>query len=419
MPQYPGPDTIHRFQLDNGLTLLVYENFAAATVVLDATLRVGALVESRDKAGLASFTATMLMRGTQKRDFGDIYEALESAGAGLSFSGNRHLTDFSGGGLVEDLDLILTLASESLRLPTFPAEHVEQVRGETMTGLQIRANDTRQMATLKFQETLYADHPYGVSVEGYLETISQISRDDLCQFHTQHYGPEGMILVIVGAVKAEDALQKVTAAFGDWHNPAQKPLPTIPDATRPRTLNHITIPMKDKTQSDIMMGWPGPRRAHPDYLAASMANTVLGVFGMMGRLGQRVREEQGLAYYASSSLSGGLGPSPWYVSTGVAPDKVEQAITSIRQEIKIMCEELVPEEELADSKAFRTGSLPVGLETNSGLADVISNIALHNLGWDYLYRFPDLINNLTAEEVRAAAKNYLDPDHVVITVAGP
>lgn len=84
-----------------------------------------------------------------------------------------------------------------------------------------------------------------------------------------------------------------------------------------------------------------------------------------------------------------------------------------------MCEELIPEEELADSKAFRTGSLPVGLETNSGLADVISNIALHNLGWDYLYRFPDLINNLTAEEVRAAAKNYLDPDHVVITVAGP
>lgn len=419
MPQYPGPDTIHRFQLDNGSTLLVYENFAAATVVVDATLRTGALAESRAQAGLASFTASMLMRGTQKRDFGDIYDALESAGAGLSFSGNRHLTDFSGGGLVEDLDLILALASESLRLPTFPEEHVEQVRGETMTGLQIRANDTRQMAVLKFQETLYADHPYGVSVEGYLDTISQISRDDLCQFHAENYGPAGLIIVVVGAIKAEDALQKVAATLGDWTNPAQKTLPAIPTVARPQTLTHVHIPMKDKTQSDIMLGWPGPRRADADYLTASLANTVLGVFGMMGRLGQRVREEQGLAYYASSSLRGGFGPSPWYVSTGVAPDKVDQAIASIRQEVKLMCEELVPEEELADSKAFRTGSLPVGLETNSGLADVIANIALYDLGWDYLYRFPDLINEITAEEVRAAAKNYIDPDNVVITVAGP
>ncbi|MCL4870746.1 MAG: insulinase family protein [Anaerolineae bacterium] len=419
MAQYPGPDTIHRFQLDNGLTLLVYENFAAATVIVDGTLCTGALAEHPDKAGLASFTANMLMRGSQKRDFSEIYEALESVGAGLNFSGNRHLTDFSGGGLAEDLDLVLTLAAESLTQPTFPIEHVEQVRGETMTGLHMRANDTRQMAVLKFQETLYKGHPYGRSVEGYLETVEQISRDDLAQFHTETYGPAGMLVIIVGAVKAEDALAKVEATFGSWRNPAQKTMPSLPGVMRPQTFNRLHVPMKDKTQSDIIMGWPGPLRAAPDYLAASLANTVLGVFGMMGRLGQRVREEQGLAYYASSTMGGGFGPSPWYVSTGVAPEKVEQAIESIRHEVRLMCEELVPEEELADCKAFRTGSLPVGLETNTGLADIISSIALHDLGWDYLSRYPDLINHLTAEEVRAAAQNYLDPDKVVITVAGP
>ena len=419
MSRYPGPDTIHRYQLDNGLTLLVYENFAAATIVVDATLSTGALAESPDKAGLANFTASMLTRGTQQRDFAQIHDALESAGAGLGFNSNRHLTDMSGGGLVEDIDLILNLAAESLRYPTFPADHVEQVRGETMTGLHMRANDTRQMAVLKFQETLYAGHPYGVSIEGYLETISQISRDDLVQFHTENYGPDGMLVVIVGAIKAEEALAKVQATLGDWRNPAQKPMPPLPPVSRPQTFNRQHIPMKDKTQSDIMLGWPGPARAADDYMAASMANTVLGVFGMMGRLGQRVREEQGLAYYASSALRGGIGPSPWYVSTGVAPDKVDQAIESIRHEVRLMCEELVPGDELADCKAFRTGSLPVGLETNNGLADVISSIAIYNLGWDYLSRFPDLVNNLTAEEVRAAAQHYLDADNVVITVAGP
>lgn len=419
MPTYPGSATIHHTQLDNGITLLVYENFAAATVVVETMLRTGALAESHDKAGLSSFTANMLMRGTQKRDFAHIYDALESVGAGLSFSGNRHLTDFSGGGLVEDLDLILNLAAESLCLPTFPIDHVEQVRGETLTSLQMRANDTRQMAALKFQETLYKGHPYGVSVEGYLETIPQISQDDLRQFHAENYGPEGMILVIVGAVKATDALEKVRATFGGWRNPAQKMVPPVPLAPRPQGLNRTHIPMKDKTQSDIMLGWAGPTRYAEDYLAASMVNTVLGVFGMMGRLGQRVREEQGLAYYASSSMRGGLGPSPWYVSTGVAPDKVEQALDSIRHEVRVLCEELVPAEELDDCKAFRTGSLPVSLETNSGLADVISNIALYDLGWDYLAQFPDLINNITAEGMRAAARKYLDADNVIITIAGP
>jgi zinc protease len=105
-----------------------------------------------------------------------------------------------------------------------------------------------------------------------------------------------------------------------------------------------------------MLGWPGPLRSAADYMAASMANTVLGVFGMMGRLGQRVREEQGLAYYANSVLQGGLGPSPWYVSTGVAPDKVEQALESIRHEVHLICEELVPADELADCK---TGGWPM------------------------------------------------------------
>ncbi|MBK9050230.1 MAG: insulinase family protein [Chloroflexi bacterium] len=419
MSRYPGPDTIHRYLLDNGLTLLVYENFAAATVVVDAMIRTGALAESPAQAGLASFTASMLMRGTQQRDFADIYEALESVGAGLSFSSNRHITDFSGGGLVEDPDFLLKLAAESLRYPTFPDEHIEQVRGETLTGLHIRANDTRQMAALKFQETVYAGHPYGVSVEGYPETISAINRDDLVQFHAENYGPTGMTIVIVGAVKAEEALAKVVATLGDWQNPAQKTLPALPEVARPRTFNHLHVPMKDKTQSDIILGWPGPSRVADDYLAASLANTVLGVFGMMGRLGQRVREEQGLAYYASSAMRGGLGPSPWYVSTGVAPDKVEQALTSIRHEVRLMRDELVPDEELADCKAYRTGSLPVSLETNSGLADVIGNIALHDLGWDYLSRFPDLMNNISAEDVRAAAQKYLDPDNVVVTVAGP
>jgi zinc protease len=255
-------------------------------------------------------------------------------------------------------------------------------------------------------------------VDGTLETVGAITAEDMVDFHQRYYGPEGMIITMVGAVKHEEALKKVTAAFGDWQ-PAPERLPELPDAERPAETLRTHVEMAEKTQSDIILGLPGPARSVPDYLEASMANTVLGVFGMMGRLGTTVREEQGLAYYAYSRLQGGLGPSPWFVSTGVAPEKVQQAIDSILHEIDRIIHEPIPEEELADSQAYRSGTLPVSLETNDGLATIISDIELYGLGLDYLQKLPDKINAMTPATVQAAAKKYLSSEQIAIAVAGP
>lgn len=416
---YPGPQNIHRRVLDNGITVLIYENFAVASVVVEGYVRVGALAEGRPRAGLADFVAGMLMRGTSRRTFDEIYEALESVGASLDFGAGRHVSDFSAGGLAEDLDLLLDLLAGSLCEPTFPPEELEQLRGEILTGLQIRAHDTRRMAGLRFRELLYGDHPYGHSLHGYPETIADLTRHDLSDFHARHYGPEKMILTVVGAVEADDALSRIEATLGHWRNDNWEALPEPAPAPRPAMTLRDNVAIPDKSQSDIVLGLPGPPRSAPDYLDLSMANTVLGVFGMMGRLGSNVREEQGLAYYVYSRLRGNLGPSPWYVSTGVAPDKVEQALESILSEIARMQEEPVPEDELEDSKAYRTGSLPVSLETNDGLASIISDIELFDLGLDYLQRFPDLIDELTPERVQAAAQKYFSTEQIAIAVAGP
>ena len=416
---YPGPHSIHRTVLHNGIVVLVYENFAAASVVVEGYYWAGALSETREKAGLADFVAGMLMRGTKSRSFDEIYEGLESVGASLDFSAGRHLSEFSGSGLAEDLDLILDLISDCLRHPTFPEQEMEQLRGEILTGLQIRANDTRQQASLRFRELLYDGHPYGSSVQGYPETVMAITPEDLEAFHACHYGPQGMTITIVGAVTADDAVQRVEAALGDWRNEEWESPPELPAVSRPATTLRDYVALPEKTQSDIVLGLPGPPRSVEDYLDASMANTILGVFGMMGRLGEKVREEQGLAYYAYSRLPGGLGPSPWYVSTGVAPEKVDQAISSILAEIARMQDELVPDEELEDSKLYRTGSLPVSLETNDGLASIISDMELLELGLDYLQRFPDLVNAITPERVQTAAKKYFSTEEIAIVVAGP
>lgn len=416
---YPSAKTIHRQQLANGITLLVYENFASQSVVIEGLVRAGALAEQRDKAGLAGFTAASLMRGTYKRTFEQIYEDLESVGADLGFGSAQHTTSFSASSLVEDLDLVLDLLAQSLRQPAFPPAQIEQVRGLLFTGLQIRANDTRYRAGLAFDELLYRDHPYGRSEQGYPETIAGISREDILDFHANYYGPRQMIVTVVGAIKAEDAQAKVEAVLADWDNPRQSALPAVPAAPRPAALQRTAVIMPEKTQSDIVLGLPGPLRSAPDYLDASLMNTILGVFGMMGRIGKSVREEQGLAYYAYSRLQGGLGPSPWYACAGVAPHNVDRAIESIRQEIGRIQNDLVPADELADSQAYRTGSMPVGLETNSGLAEVITDMELYDLGLDYLINFPDLIWAITPERVQQAAQKYLSTEQIAVAVAGP
>jgi zinc protease len=158
---YPGPETIHRHLLANGITILAYENFASQSIIVEGLVGAGSLGESADKAGLATFTAALLDRGTSRRTFAEIYEAIESVGADISFSSSKHSADFAASSLVEDTDLILNLLAESLRCPTFPPQQVEQVRGQLLTSLVIRANDTGRMARLAFNELLYPGHPYG------------------------------------------------------------------------------------------------------------------------------------------------------------------------------------------------------------------------------------------------------------------
>jgi zinc protease len=178
-------------------------------------------------------------------------------------------------------------------------------------------------------------------------------------------------------------------------------------------------PIPGKTQSDIVLGYPGPRRSADDYQATRMANSILGVFGLMGRLGDNVREKQGLAYYSYSNLTGGLGPGPWRVAAGVAPENVDRAVESILVEIRRMVEEPVTAEELADNKAYFKGQLVLGLETNEGVAGSLMSMEMYDLGLDYLRGYSEMVDALTIDEVQVAAAHYLNPDAYALAVAGP
>ena len=182
-PSFPGPDSITRRELPNGIVVLARENFSSPSVVVDADLRTGALWHGRDVAGLADFTGTALMRGTERLAFNEIYEQIESVGASLSLSSGTHTSGFYAKSLTEDLDLMLGLAADALRRPVFPEHEIERLRGEILTRLQITANDTRDRALEAFYELAYPDHPYSIVEEGYPETVKALTRQQMIDFH--------------------------------------------------------------------------------------------------------------------------------------------------------------------------------------------------------------------------------------------
>lgn len=416
----PGSDDITRSVLPNGITVLVRSNFNSPSVTFSGYISTGSLFDPDEKLGLADFATSSLMRGTHTRSFEQIYDALESVGAHVGFAAGTHTSGFSGRALVEDLPLIFDLLADGLRNPAYPADEIERLRAQLLTGLALRAQDTGDMASMTFDRLVFGEqHPYARPDDGYPETVRNISREDMIAYHERCFGPRGMVISVVGAVDAQTVSDQLYRVLGDWRNPQQPDLPTLPPVIRRTESARQHIPLQGKSQTDLMVGVLGPLRRDPEYLAASLGNSVLGQFGMMGRIGNVVREQSGLAYYASSSLSAGIGPGTWEVSAGVNPLNLEKALDLIVEQLHIFTEQGIQPEELQDSQDNFVGRLPLSLESNGGVANALINMERHELGLDYYRQYEEMVRAVTPEMVQAAARKYINPDALAIATSGP
>jgi len=415
----PSSEDIYRTTLSNGIIVLARSSFNSPSISMGGYVPAGSIFESDEKLGLADFVASSLMRGTQTRSFDAIYNELESVGASMGFDSGVHNTSFGGRSLVEDFPLLLKLLAESLQAPIFPKNEIETLRAQMLTGLAIRAQDTSELAAMAFDRMLFEGHPYSRPADGFVETIQAITRKDIQEFHRRHFGPKGMVIAIVGAINPKKAVEVLENVLGGWQVPGQVGAPALPPhkPVKKTVKHHHTL--AGKSQSDLVIGMIGPKRNDPEYFSASLGNSVLGQFGMMGRIGEVVREKSGLAYYASSSLNAGTGPGSWEVSAGVNPKNLKKAIDLIEKELRRFVKSGVTKEELADSQANYIGRLPLSFESNNGVASALLNIERYGLGLDYYQRYESMVRGVTRADVLETARKYIDPDRLVISTAGP
>jgi zinc protease len=408
-----------RAELANGAVVVLQETVMTPAVTISASFRAGSMFDPVHLPGLAYLTGRVIDRGTERRTASMMADELDDRGVSLRVSSNRQALTVSCTCLAEDFDDVLEIVADVVRNPTFPPAETEKRRSEALTILRQNEDNPAARAVDTVLELLYGwEHPYGRPSKGTAIGIETVSRADMVAFHAQRIRPAAMSLAIVGDVRPEHALDRAMQAFEEWvaapPSPASVP---VPPASRGRRRRLIAMP--GKTQADVVYGFTAIRRLDPRYYAYWMMNNVLGEFGLGGRLADNIRERQGMAYYAFSTLDPAAGEAPLLIRAGVDQANVDRAIAAIDHEVARLASRGPTAAELAETRAYLIGSIPRMLETNQSIAAFLQSSEEYGLGLDFDQRLPSLLDAVMLEEVHAAAAEVLDPARAAIAVAGP
>ena len=412
----PAAPIAHREVLPNGIVLLVAERPGVPIVAVRAFLRAGASFEPTDRPGLANLTGALLTRGTARRSGPEIDAAIEFVGGSLESGASRDGLSASLFVLKRDLGLGLDLLGEVVLSPTFPEAELKRAVSQIQAAIKRSEEDPGTVASRALARLVFASHPYGRPVEGTIESVGKLTRDDVVAFYRGHVRPDAAIVAVVGDVTVDEARREVLARFGGWPRPALPPplRPAEASATTPRT---ETI-AKDLTQATIMLGRPAIRQVDPDYFPLAVASYVLGG-GSASRLYARVRDEGGLAYAVYAYVSPGRYGASFAASAQTRAGEVPKVVDILRDELGRMVREPVSEDELRLAKDYLVGSFPLRLDTTTKVADFIVAIEEQGLGLDYADRYKASIARVTAADVQRVAGRFFGPDTFSQVVVGP
>ncbi len=405
-----------RVVLPNGLVLLLWENHRLPIFVASAHVGQVSLREPADKAGLATLMGGLLDEGTTKHTDQEIAEMIENVGGSLSLGS-------SGGGvkvLTRDRALGLGLLIECLTKPNFPAESFHREREQQLSAIEDAQRQPLQRASLRFHKELYGQHPFAKPAMGTKETVSKLTPADCQKFHDRLFVPNNTILAVAGDFDADKMVKEITQLTADWKTAALgdfKP----PELEKPKSFVEEIISMPEAEQLQFLMGHPGIRRKDPDYYKLLVMDYVLGTGpGFTDRLSKRLRDREGLAYTVTANICSSASEEPGLFTCyiGTEAKNLDRAKKEFLEELKRIRTEPPKDSDVDDVKKYLIGQLPFEFTTNEQVAGRLISIERFHLGFDYLADFRRAISAVTPKDVLDVARKHIDPDHMVLVVAG-
>jgi zinc protease len=408
-----------RATLPNGAVLLAKQTSTTPAVAINLAVRAGSVADPAGQPGLTWLLSRVLDRGTATRSAADIAEELDSRGITLTIAVTRHLFSLVCTCLADDFEPVLALVGDIVMRPSLPDDEIAARKREVITAIRQDQDNPAVRASETLMACLYPDgHPYGRPTKGSIEIVEALTRDQLVRHHAERFAPAASSVVVVGDVDTVRARNVVASVFDGWNRPPAPEIP-LPPLTPSRGRRRRVVPMMNKAQADIAYGFVTIRRRDRDYYACWLMNNVFGQYSIGGRLGDSIRERQGMAYYVSSALDANVAEGPLAIRAGISPANVDRAIASIDQEITAIVTEGITQKELDDSRRYLVGSIPRALETNAAIANFLQTAEFFDLGLDYDARLPDLLGAVTLDQANAAARRLLDVNCATVVIAGP
>ena len=384
-----------------GIEAWFVQDATVPLVAMEFAISGGAAQDPADKPGVGNLVADLIDEGSGDLDSRTFHERLDRRAIELSFSVTRDYFRGSLRMLKDNKDEAFDLLRMSLTSPHFESADVERIRAQILSGLRRETSNPGALASRKFLEIAFGDHPYGRPTNGSLESVPNITIADLRDYVRRVLAKENLRIAVVGDIDAASLGKLLDQTFGGL--PAKAHLTPVPDIEAAKPPKREFIPL-DVPQTVVTFGGPGTKRNDPNFMAAYVVNHILGGGSLSSRLYREVREKRGLAYSVSDSLLWMDHSALFVGNTGTRADRASETIDAVTSEVRRMAEDGPTQQELDEAKSYLKGSRLLSLDTSSKLAAALLQYQLDHLPIDYLERRNAIVDAVTLDDARQAAR---------------
>ena len=408
--------TIERVVSPGGIEAWLVRESSVPLIAMDFAFKGGADQDAADKPGVGYMTTALLDDGAGDLDAKAFQQRLEENAIEMRFSTGRSHVLGSVRMLKERQEQGFELLRLALTVPRFDADALERVRAQMLAGLRRETTSPNAIASRTWWKTAFPDHPYGRPMNGTLESVPQISADDLKTYARRVFARDTLKVSVVGDIDAAALGKILDAVFGAL--PAKAELNPVAAATMQAMGRRIVVDL-DVPQAVLSLGGVGLARKDPDFITAYVVNHILGGGSFTSRLYDEVREKRGLVYGVSSYLLPLDYAALVMANTATNSDRAGETLGVIEKEIRRLAEEGPTAAELAKAKAYLKGSFVLRFDTSTAIASQLLQIQIDELGIDYINKRNKLIEAVTLADAKRVAKRLFSGDFLVTVVGRP
>ncbi len=406
---------IQKFELSNGLRLLVREDSRLPLVSIVSTFKAGLLAETPENNGITRLLSRVLLKGTTNRTAEQLADEIEAVGGSISSEGGNNSLSVVVRVMQPDLPLGFDILADTLLNATLPEKAIAREKNVQLASQKAEDEEVTSVARNLLRSNLLAGHPYGLRGLGTPESVAQLTQGDLQAFRDRYLVGRNGVISVFGNVRAADVKQLVDQALGGMAS-GEPAFSNLPRTQPPAKEVHVEE-IKNKAQAVLMVGFLGADMFSPDRAALELIDEASSDLG--SRFFVRIREEMGLAYFVGSSHMPGLVPGPFVFYLGTDPMKLTAVQAELMDEIRQLAENGLTAQELARAKEKLIGQQEIRNQSNDAFAFAAALDELYGLGAEHYLEMRREIEAVTLDDVKRVANQYFLHQHPVIAVVRP